>query len=94
MPTGKTLLYVNESPLDPSNFYLSKLTASIGLLANAKRRIDRCPRRRCSGRRSKAAPLKELGRLFPSKTRYLTSAVSCKSALAPRTQRLSERHKN
>ncbi len=69
MPTGKTLLYVNESSLDPSNFYVSKLIASIG------------------------SRLKEPGRLFPSKTRYLTSAVSCKSASVPRTQRPSERHK-
>ena len=38
MPTGKTLLYVNESSLDRSNFYLSKLTTSIGLLAKAKKK--------------------------------------------------------
>ena len=37
MPTGKTLLYVNESSLDPSNFYVSKLIASIGSPAQRAR---------------------------------------------------------
>ena len=43
MPTERRLLYVNESSVDPSNFYLSKLTASIGLLAKAKEESTTVP---------------------------------------------------